>query len=98
MVKLNGIYDIRWCGFLRDRKGCRENALQPGLPVRCTAGLHHSSHTNMVWIGGNNFHHITVLIHGCIYTEGAVGMSAYHNVSHFVRLLIPEGEFVFASY
>ena len=61
-----------------------ENALQPGLPVRCTAVPHHSSYKNMVGIGSNNFHHTTVPIHGRIHTEGTVGMSAYHDVSRFV--------------
>ena len=61
-------------------------------------GLHHSSHTNMAGIDGKNFHYAAVLIHGCIHSEGTVGMGTNHNVSHFVRLLVPEGKFMFASY
>ena len=38
-----------------------------------------------------------VLIHGCVRSEGAAGMSANHDVSRFARLLVPEGEFVCAS-
>ena len=85
MVKLKGIYGLRWCGFLRDCKGCRKNAPQPGLPARCTTRLHHSSHANVVRIDGNNLHHVTVLVRGCVHTEGTVEatvvMGAYHNVS-----------------
>ena len=69
MVKLSGIHDLRRCSFLGDCKGCRENALQQGLLVRSTAGLHHSPHAKMVGIDGNHFHHVVVLIHGCIDTE-----------------------------
>ena len=98
MVKLNGIYNLRWCGFLWDCKGCRENALQPGLSVRRTAGLHHSPYANMVVIDGNHFYHVAVLIYCCIDTEGTVDVGAYNNVSRFVRLLVPESELVFAGY
>ena len=95
MVKLDGIYNLRWCDFLCDCKGCRENALQLGLSVRRTAGLHHSSYSNMVC---NHFYHVVVLIHGSIGAEGTVGVGAYHDISRFVKLLVPESELVFAGY
>ena len=52
----------------------------------------------MAGIDGKNFHYAVVLIHGCIHSEVTVGMGANYNVSRFVRLMVPEGEFVFASY
>ena len=39
-----------------------------------------------------------VLIHGCTHSEETAGMGASHDVSCFARLLVPEGEFVCASY
>ena len=52
----------------------------------------------MAGIDGKNFHYAAVLIHGCIHSEGTVGMGANHNVSRFVRLWVLGDEFVFASY